>query len=92
MVIDAENRSFKHLGQIADSMYEWQGAVADHLGLPPADVAAIHTKHPTQLKLQTYVAQYDIAKDLVLRVYFHISLFHFLSCGYHEKFGSRLWH
>ena len=52
-MIDAENRSSKHLGLIADSMHEWQGAIADELGLAPADVAAIVTKHPTQLKLQT---------------------------------------
>ena len=41
------------LGKIADSMYEWEGAVADHLGLRQADVAAIKTKHPGELKLQT---------------------------------------
>ena len=51
-MIDAEHRSSKHLGQIADSMYEWEGAIADELGLTPADVAAIKTKYPTQLKLQ----------------------------------------
>ena len=51
-MIDVENRSSKHLGQIADSMHEWQGAIADELGLSPADVAAIITKYPTQLNLQ----------------------------------------
>ena len=52
LVIDAKNRSSKHLGLIADSMYEWEGAVADELELTPADVAAILTKYPKELKLQ----------------------------------------
>ena len=43
----------KHLGQIADSMYEWKGRLAEELGLTKADVAAIEMKHPTDLKLQT---------------------------------------
>lgn len=51
-MIDAENRSSKHLGQIADSMSEWEGAIADNLGLTPADIAGIKTKHRTELKLQ----------------------------------------
>jgi hypothetical protein len=51
-VIDAENQSNKHLGQIADSMHKWQGAIAEGLGLTLADVAGIKTKHPTQLELQ----------------------------------------
>lgn len=42
----------KHLGQIADFMYEWEGPVADHLQLSPADIANIKKKHPGQLKLQ----------------------------------------
>ena len=42
----------KHLGQIADTMYEWEGPVAEQLGLIPADVAAIKVKHPGELKLQ----------------------------------------
>ena len=33
LVIDAEHRSPIHLGQIADSMCEWEGAIADELGL-----------------------------------------------------------
>ena len=52
LVVDAENRSSKHLGQIADSMYKWEGAIAEELGLTTADVAAINTKHPKELKLQ----------------------------------------
>ena len=42
----------KHLGQIADSMYEWEGTIADELRLTWADIAAIKTKYPTSLKLQ----------------------------------------
>ena len=42
----------KHLGRIADSMYEWEGPVAEQLGLTQADIAAIKTKHPTELKLR----------------------------------------
>lgn len=51
-MIDTENRSSKHLGLIADSMYEWEGAIAEELGLTTADVAAINTKYPKELKLQ----------------------------------------
>ena len=51
-MIDAEHHISKHLGQIADSMYEWEGAIADELGLTPADVTAIKTKHPRELNLQ----------------------------------------
>ena len=45
----------KHLGQIADSMYEWEGPVAERLGLTRADIAAIKTKYPGELHLQTYI-------------------------------------
>jgi hypothetical protein len=34
-------------------MYEWEGRIADHLGLTQADVAAIKKKYPDELKLQT---------------------------------------
>ena len=34
----------KHLGQIADSMGEWEGRVLDELGLSEADVADINLK------------------------------------------------
>ena len=34
----------KHRGQIADSMGEWEGRVADELGLSDADVADIKLK------------------------------------------------
>ena len=43
----------KHLGQVAESMDEWEGSVAEQLGLTPADVAEIKTAHPLNLKLQT---------------------------------------
>ena len=40
-----------HLGQIADSMSEWEGSVADQLGLGSADVAAIKQEN-SKLNLQ----------------------------------------
>ena len=43
----------RHLGQIADTMYEWEGPVSDSLGLHQADVAAIKKAHPGELQLQT---------------------------------------
>ena len=43
----------KHLGQIADAMHEWEGPIAEELGLTRADIAAIKTKYPNELKLQT---------------------------------------
>ena len=45
----------KHLGQIADSLSEWEGPIAEELGLTTADVANIKTKYPSNLKLQSYV-------------------------------------
>ena len=45
----------RHLGQIADTLFEWEGPIAEGLGLTPADVAAIKVKHPYQLHLQTLV-------------------------------------
>ena len=41
----------QHLGQIADSIDEWEGSVADQLGLVPADVAAIKMES-SKLSLQ----------------------------------------
>ena len=53
-VIDADSHGIpKHLGQIADSMTEWEGRISDELKLTQADVASIHTKHPRNLKLQS---------------------------------------
>ena len=42
----------KDLGKIAECMCEWQGRIADNLGLTSADVAAITTKHPSDLRQQ----------------------------------------
>ena len=44
----------QHLGQIADSMYEWEGAIAEQLGLLPADVASIKLEN-SKFSLQVYV-------------------------------------
>ena len=53
-VLDSKSGGIpKHLGQIADFMYEWEGSVAEQLELSPADVAYIKVKHPSDLKLQT---------------------------------------
>ena len=52
-VLDSENDGVPlHLGQIADSMYEWEGPVAEQLGLTQVDVEAIKVKHPGELRLQ----------------------------------------
>lgn len=54
-VIDTENHGVnKHLGKVANVMSKWEGRISDELGLTCADVAAIKTKHPLELKLQTY--------------------------------------
>ena len=53
-VLDFENDGVsKHLGQIADSMCEWEGPISEGLNLTPADIAGIKIKHPGELKLQT---------------------------------------
>ena len=55
-VLDSKSNSVsKHLGEIADSMYEWEGAVAENLGLAPADIASIKTKFPKEINLQALV-------------------------------------
>ena len=52
-VLDFENGGVsKHLGQIANYMYEWEGPVAEQLDLTPADIATIKAEHPGKLKLQ----------------------------------------
>ena len=52
-VIDSDHGGVpKHLGQIADTMDEWEGSVAENLGLNLADVAGINAKYPVKLKLQ----------------------------------------
>ena len=50
--IDADG-VLRHLGQIADSMTEWEGKISEKLELTPADVASIHTQYPKKLKLQS---------------------------------------
>ena len=40
------------LGQVADAMYEWEGPIAEQLGLTRIDVAAIKANHPVTLELQ----------------------------------------
>ena len=40
--------------QMADTMHEWEGPVAEQL---EADIAAIKIKHPGELKLQMYVTR-----------------------------------
>ena len=53
-VVDGDSHGvLKHIGQIADSMTEWEGRISDELKLTPADVASIHKKHPSNLKLQS---------------------------------------
>ena len=55
-MLDAEHDGVsKHLGQIADAMYEWEGPIAEQLELTRADVAAIKTEHQNKLRLQTLV-------------------------------------
>ena len=52
--LDSDNGGVpKHLGQIADSMSEWEGRIADELGLTKADVNHIKSKHAQDLKLQS---------------------------------------
>ena len=52
--IDSESGGIpKYLGQIADFMYEWEGPIANELGLTSADIASIKTKYSDQLRLQT---------------------------------------
>ena len=53
-MVDSEHGGVsKHLGQIADAMYEWEGPIAEQLELRDTDIAAIKTEHPNKLKLQT---------------------------------------
>ena len=52
-VLDFKNYGVpKHLGCIADSMHEWEGLVAEHLGLTQADITSIKTEYPSKLNLQ----------------------------------------
>ena len=52
-VVDSDGGGVsKHLVQIADSIYEWEGPVADQLGLSQVDITAIKTAHPMKFNLQ----------------------------------------
>ena len=48
----------KHLGRIADLMTEWEGAVADCLGLTDPEKYDIKEKSPTKPSLQRYMYLY----------------------------------
>ena len=48
----ADGVPIEQIGQIADSMYEWEGRVAERLGLTRAEVASIKKKYPEDLNLQ----------------------------------------
>ena len=50
MIDSGHGGVLKHLGQIADVMYEWEGAVANSLGLRQTDVAEIKEIHKIQLQ------------------------------------------
>lgn len=55
-VLDSKSNSvLKHLGEIADSVLEWEGAVAENLRLTPADIADIKIQYPKKIKLQALV-------------------------------------
>ena len=52
--VDAKHGGVQiHLGEIANSMDEWEGSVADALGLTNVDVANIKGRHRDKLSLQT---------------------------------------
>ena len=42
----------QHLGRIAESMVDWKGVIADHLGLTEADRSDIREKNPSRPSLQ----------------------------------------
>ena len=53
-VLDSDSTGISlHVGQIADSMYEWEGPIAEQLSLTLAEIAAIKIEHPNKLGLQT---------------------------------------
>lgn len=55
LILDCENDGVsKHLGQIADSMCEWEGRIAEELGLTYDDITGITNKYPNSLNLQMY--------------------------------------
>ena len=60
-VLDSKSSGVsKHLGEIADSMCEWEGPVAENLELTQADIANIKTKYPKEMNLQALVTSYDV--------------------------------
>ena len=42
----------KHLGEIADSIAEWEGKIAEELRLTEADVVAIKIQYPSNHRMQ----------------------------------------
>ena len=44
----------RHLGKMAESMTDWEGAIADHLDLSEPDRSDIRDKNPRQPELQRY--------------------------------------
>ena len=58
--IDFEHRDERgqlipqHLGKMAESMTDWEGAIADHLGLSEPDRNDIRDKNPREPELQRY--------------------------------------
>ena len=52
MLDDENNGVPKHLGEIADTMCEWEGKIAEQLCLMPAEVENIKCKCKDNLKLQ----------------------------------------
>ena len=56
--IDCDHRDARgqvipqHLGRIAESVIDWEGVIADHLGLTEADRSDIREKNSREPKLQ----------------------------------------
>jgi hypothetical protein len=50
--LDFYNRVSLHLGKVADSIPQWEGAIAEALGLTQGEVAEIKAEHPNKLNLQ----------------------------------------
>ena len=87
-VLDSKSNSVsKHLGEIADSMCEWEGAVAENLELTPADIANIIIKYPKEMNLQALVTPPCII-IFVIVINFGVVIF---TGGKHYRNGSRSW-
>ena len=54
LVVDSNNPFGvpKHLGEIADQMSEWEGRIAECLGLNLPEIARVKAKYPEKLQLQ----------------------------------------